>query len=163
MEHLQLTLQEAFFLTWSLGCLRVLDPSTVRQTIFHQAAAYKEPAGQVSLCTRSPTTMPPTPDTSPFPRARIQDRQPVHGPVCSVSSLSLSRLGNSRRYQVLRGLSALQKGPAVPARRVNNISLIHVSSAHLSTYGRRLGSALSSAPYTKIQRIARPPPSNSRM
>ena len=34
MEHLQLTLQEAFFLTWSLGCLRVLDPSTVRQTIF---------------------------------------------------------------------------------------------------------------------------------
>lgn len=29
MEHLQLTLQEAFFLSWSLGCLRVLNPETV--------------------------------------------------------------------------------------------------------------------------------------
>ncbi|KAG9001486.1 tRNA splicing endonuclease subunit sen2 [Tulasnella sp. JGI-2019a] len=28
MEHLQLTLQEAFFLSWSLGCLRVLNPET---------------------------------------------------------------------------------------------------------------------------------------
>ncbi|KAK7056195.1 tRNA splicing endonuclease subunit sen2 [Paramarasmius palmivorus] len=29
MEHLQLTLQEAFFLSWGLGCLCVLDPETV--------------------------------------------------------------------------------------------------------------------------------------
>lgn len=29
MEHLQLTLPEAFFLAWALGCLRVLDPATV--------------------------------------------------------------------------------------------------------------------------------------
>ncbi|KAG8927967.1 tRNA splicing endonuclease subunit sen2 [Tulasnella sp. 419] len=28
MEHLQLTYQEAFFLAWSLGCLRILDPMT---------------------------------------------------------------------------------------------------------------------------------------
>ncbi|KAG8854575.1 tRNA splicing endonuclease subunit sen2 [Tulasnella sp. 330] len=28
MEHLQLTLQEAFFLSWALGCLRVLNPET---------------------------------------------------------------------------------------------------------------------------------------
>jgi tRNA-splicing endonuclease subunit Sen2 len=28
-EHLQLTLQEAFFLMWSLDCLSVLNPSTV--------------------------------------------------------------------------------------------------------------------------------------
>ncbi|KAG8946086.1 tRNA splicing endonuclease subunit sen2 [Tulasnella sp. 424] len=28
MEHLQLTLPEAFFLAWALGCLRVLDPAT---------------------------------------------------------------------------------------------------------------------------------------
>ena len=28
-EHLQLTLQEAFFLMWSLDCLSVLSPSTV--------------------------------------------------------------------------------------------------------------------------------------
>lgn len=28
MEHLQLTLQEAFFLSWSLDCLSILDPST---------------------------------------------------------------------------------------------------------------------------------------
>ncbi|KAG9080745.1 tRNA splicing endonuclease subunit sen2, partial [Ceratobasidium sp. UAMH 11750] len=27
MEHLQLTLQEAYFLCWGLGCLRILDPS----------------------------------------------------------------------------------------------------------------------------------------
>ena len=29
MEHLQLTLQEAFFLAWNLDCLTVLDPHTV--------------------------------------------------------------------------------------------------------------------------------------
>jgi len=38
MEHLQLTLQEAFFLSWALGCLRVLDPTndtylTVRELL----------------------------------------------------------------------------------------------------------------------------------
>jgi tRNA-splicing endonuclease subunit Sen2 len=32
LEHLQLTLQEAFFLLWSLDCLRVLDTNTVRPT-----------------------------------------------------------------------------------------------------------------------------------
>lgn len=30
VEHLQLTLQEAFFLIWNLGCLIVLDPHTVQ-------------------------------------------------------------------------------------------------------------------------------------
>ena len=29
-EHLQLTLQEAFFLSWSIGCLRIINPKTVR-------------------------------------------------------------------------------------------------------------------------------------
>lgn len=29
VEHLQLTLQEAFFLCWGLDCLTILDPSTV--------------------------------------------------------------------------------------------------------------------------------------
>lgn len=30
VEHLQLTLQEAFFLLWNLDCLTVLDPQSVR-------------------------------------------------------------------------------------------------------------------------------------
>lgn len=29
VEHLQLTLQEAFFLTWALDCLTILDSNTV--------------------------------------------------------------------------------------------------------------------------------------
>ena len=29
VEHLQLTLQEAFFLVWNLDCLTILDPDTV--------------------------------------------------------------------------------------------------------------------------------------
>lgn len=29
MEHLQLTLSEAFFCSWALGCLKILDPATV--------------------------------------------------------------------------------------------------------------------------------------
>lgn len=33
MEHLQLTLQEAFFLTWTLGCLDIIDSTTVRTPI----------------------------------------------------------------------------------------------------------------------------------
>ncbi len=31
IEHLQLTLQEAFFLIWTLDCLTVLDSETVRR------------------------------------------------------------------------------------------------------------------------------------
>ena len=33
VEHLQLTLQEAFFLLWNLDCLTVLDPDSVRFSI----------------------------------------------------------------------------------------------------------------------------------
>lgn len=41
VEHLQLTLQEAFFLIWTIDCLTVLDPVTVRAssslyTLSHQ-------------------------------------------------------------------------------------------------------------------------------
>jgi len=32
MEHLQLTLAEAFFLTWALDCLTIFHPKTVRYT-----------------------------------------------------------------------------------------------------------------------------------
>ena len=38
VEHLQLTLQEAFFLIWNFDCLSVLDPLTVR--IFLQPRMY---------------------------------------------------------------------------------------------------------------------------
>lgn len=38
MEHLQLSLQEAFFLAWALGCLEILHPSTVRYTTLHHPA-----------------------------------------------------------------------------------------------------------------------------
>lgn len=34
VEHLQLTLQEAFFLLWNLDCLTVFDPHTVRPASF---------------------------------------------------------------------------------------------------------------------------------
>lgn len=33
VEHLQLTLQEAFFLLWNLDCLTVLDPATVATSL----------------------------------------------------------------------------------------------------------------------------------
>ena len=32
IEHLQLSLQEAFFLAWSIDCLTILDPRTVSTT-----------------------------------------------------------------------------------------------------------------------------------
>lgn len=32
MEHLQLTLQEAFFLSWGLDCLQVLEPESVSRS-----------------------------------------------------------------------------------------------------------------------------------
>lgn len=34
VEHLQITLPEAFFLLWNLDCLTVLNPSTVRTILF---------------------------------------------------------------------------------------------------------------------------------
>lgn len=37
VEHLQLTLPEAFFLIWTLDCLTVLDPHTVLSVEFHQS------------------------------------------------------------------------------------------------------------------------------
>lgn len=37
LEHLQLTLPEAFFLLWSIDCLTILDPITVSPAILHEA------------------------------------------------------------------------------------------------------------------------------
>lgn len=37
LEHLQLTLQEAFFLAWNLDCLVVLNPDTVIIHLHHNA------------------------------------------------------------------------------------------------------------------------------
>jgi tRNA-splicing endonuclease subunit Sen2 len=41
VEHLQLTLQEAFFLLWNLDCLTVLDPHTVCATLVHCGRSYQ--------------------------------------------------------------------------------------------------------------------------
>ncbi|OBZ73490.1 putative tRNA-splicing endonuclease subunit sen2 [Grifola frondosa] len=41
IEHLQLTLQEAFFLIWNLDCLSVVDPATVAIIFSHIAFALK--------------------------------------------------------------------------------------------------------------------------
>jgi tRNA-splicing endonuclease subunit Sen2 len=50
MEHLQLTLPEAFFLAWALDCLTILDPSTLQPmslpeifASFHSAHMYSAP------------------------------------------------------------------------------------------------------------------------
>jgi tRNA-splicing endonuclease subunit Sen2 len=40
MEHMQLTLPEAFFLAWALGCLTIYHPKTVRP---HRMSVYNEP------------------------------------------------------------------------------------------------------------------------
>ena len=41
MEHLQLTLQEAFFLSWALDCLEILQPSTVRFELYFRFKSYR--------------------------------------------------------------------------------------------------------------------------
>ena len=41
MEHLQLTLQEAFFLSWALNCLEILQPSTVRFKLYFSVKSYR--------------------------------------------------------------------------------------------------------------------------
>lgn len=33
LEHLQLTLQESFFLVWAFDCISILDPNTVCETV----------------------------------------------------------------------------------------------------------------------------------
>ena len=35
VEHLQLTLPEAFFLVWAMDCLRLIDPATVKEIQFY--------------------------------------------------------------------------------------------------------------------------------
>ncbi|KZT55825.1 hypothetical protein CALCODRAFT_498158 [Calocera cornea HHB12733] len=56
MEHLQLTLQEAFFLAWGLGCLRVLD---------RDSGQYLNLPALWSLCLTSSSS--PVPTLSPTP------------------------------------------------------------------------------------------------
>jgi tRNA-splicing endonuclease subunit Sen2 len=36
LEHLQLTMQEAWFLVWTMDCLTVLDPTTVRVVLSYR-------------------------------------------------------------------------------------------------------------------------------
>lgn len=71
MEHLQLTLQEAYFLCWGLGCLRILDPSSVSVTATHyihktyihsstQQGQYIPPQSLLSICLPAYST--PLPD-----------------------------------------------------------------------------------------------------
>src|ERR1700722_20649417 len=65
VEHLQLTLPEAFFLLWSLDCLTVVDPHTVailwmrkrRQLIlYHIERDYEFIRNMACLSTGSPST-----------------------------------------------------------------------------------------------------------
>jgi len=45
IEHLQLTLQEAFFLAWTIDCLTVLDPHTVSVAAVGGACRTQPPQG----------------------------------------------------------------------------------------------------------------------
>lgn len=40
MEHLQLTLQEAFFLLWNLDCLSILSPDNVSRRVLHSCIPF---------------------------------------------------------------------------------------------------------------------------
>ena len=45
IEHLQLTLQEAFFLAWTIDCLTVLDPHTVSVAAVDEGCHTQTPQG----------------------------------------------------------------------------------------------------------------------
>lgn len=44
LEHLQLNLEEAFFLSWAVGCLDIVNPKNVCDSSNHHAVAHSEPS-----------------------------------------------------------------------------------------------------------------------
>ncbi|KAJ7880306.1 hypothetical protein B0H14DRAFT_3082751 [Mycena olivaceomarginata] len=100
LEHLQLTLPEAFFLMWNLNCLTVTDPLTNELMT----------TSQIWLAFQTAHLKPPT-LRLPAPSRGAAARQPLHHQLHRVPPLPLPRLGRPRRDQVLRGLHAVQAGP----------------------------------------------------
>ena len=100
IEHLQLTLQEAFFLLWNLDCLSVLDPHMVCAAPSLQQIM---PTCFEANCYESAKYLDRLPNgssaTSSQPSFAV--RQSVPCQLHSLSSLSFSWMGRQGRHQVL--------------------------------------------------------------
>lgn len=128
MEHLQLALEEAWFLGTALGVLKIYDPISVRPFTdaqhkqSHQtrrdshntdSPASLHPTLRPSL---APTHPPPYPLPSPLytpvsTSSHSPPRRPLSRLLRLVPPLSLARMGRQARYQILVRLAALPQRP----------------------------------------------------
>jgi hypothetical protein len=101
VEHLQLTLQEAFFVLWNLDCLTVLDPHTVCAIVFIVGDHTNMFEAKCHEFARNLDCLSNCPSTS-CPKPTFAIRQPIPCQLCRVSPLPFSWMGRQRRHQVLR-------------------------------------------------------------
>lgn len=123
LEHLQLTLPEAFFLAWTLQCLFIINPETVRPHIpSHTKSHYILPGRTTNPhrpLARLPIPLPPPIPIPPTLTNRINPlplRQPLPHQLRPLPPLPLPRLGRQNRHQILRRLPPLQTRAGLPSR-----------------------------------------------
>jgi len=128
VEHLQLTLQEAFFLLWNLDCLTVLDPDSVRFLIVspkildpHLTISKLNPMSLHDIWLAFQRDLPPV--IPPSPLVSLQFAIPHQ--LCRLSPLPFARMGNGGWYQILRRLPAIQKRSGLYTCRVISNFFLH--------------------------------------
>lgn len=165
VEHLQLTLPEAFFLIWNFDCLTVLDPSNVsplhiqefRHLTWIKGRA-DGPTSDLAVIPANTSCIVPRNIILISHQRRSGSRQSIPNQLHGLPPLPRLGLGNQRRYQVLRRLSALQTGSSLFARRVSR--LLYYFTQQLTT---SIGSLSSFAQSTRIRWINKPLSLHSRM
>jgi len=126
VEHMQLTLQEAWFLLWNLDCLTILHPDTVSNhnctQPFLLADTQHLNEALTNVIERYMDSFPTR--ASPYRNAFISSaiptpRQPFPHQLYRLPPLPLPRLGGERRDQILCGLPSVQARPGFQSRRVS--------------------------------------------
>lgn len=121
MEHLQLALEEAWFLATAIGALKVYDPTSVSCHSCLTASSYVALAstalandtGHLHSAIRSPLSSPhtiPNRGSRLFSAPQTPARRPLPGLLRIVPPLPLARLGCQARHQVLVRLAPLSQG-----------------------------------------------------
>ena len=109
VEHLQLTLPEAFFLLWNLDCLSVSVSDVSRRfasypLLIGRLGRYPDPRADMERLSKR-TCIPD--HTLAGSTSNPPIRQPILDPLRHLPPLPVPRLGRQKRHQILRRLFAL--------------------------------------------------------
>lgn len=105
MEHLQLSLEEAWFSSSALGVLKIYDPATVSRICMRANQA--DDSGYISTSCSHFTAFHHSHCTYLL-KVTITSRRPFFGIVCGLPSFPIVRLGCQTWYQIRSGLAVVQ-------------------------------------------------------